>query len=33
LSEALDCYGRKKNLAMVAQARPKLEQLRNVTPA
>jgi tetratricopeptide (TPR) repeat protein len=28
LEQALDRYGRKKNLAMVAQVRPKLEELR-----
>ena len=28
LEQALDRYGRKKNLAMVAQVKPKLEELR-----
>ncbi len=28
LEQALECYERKKNLAMVAQVRPKLEKLR-----
>jgi class 3 adenylate cyclase/tetratricopeptide (TPR) repeat protein len=33
LEQALACYARKKNLAMVAQARPKLEELRKAAPA
>jgi hypothetical protein len=32
LEHALERYERKKNLAMVAQVRPKLEALRNVAP-
>ena len=33
LEQALDRYERKKNLAMIAQVRPKLEELRKPTPA
>jgi hypothetical protein len=33
LEQALDRYERKKNLAMVAQVRPKLEKLRKAAPA
>jgi hypothetical protein len=33
LAQALDRYERKKNLAMVAQVRPKLEELRKAAPA
>ena len=33
LAQALDRYERKKNLAMVAQVRPRLEALRGAAPA
>jgi hypothetical protein len=33
LGQALARYKRKKNLAMVAQVRPKLEELRKAAPA
>ena len=33
LEQALDRYERKKNLAMVAQVRPRLESLRERMPA
>ena len=32
LEQALERYERKKNLAMVAQVKPKLEELREKTP-
>jgi hypothetical protein len=33
LERALERYGRKTNLAMLAQAKPKLDKLRKATPA
>ena len=33
LEQALERYARKKNLAMLAQVRPKLDELRKTAPA